>query len=82
MFLDVNERVEMLVVFKLDRVVPMEMKWNKNTYHIQNINMVHQVMDGDTRVYIYSISDSVNSFKVAFNTKSLHWMLEQVYYES
>lgn len=81
MLVEVNEPVEVVTVFKKNKVWPALIKWGENKYRIRSVDMIHQIFDGDTRIHYFSVSDAVNSFKLAFNTKNLSWNLEQVYYE-
>jgi hypothetical protein len=81
MFVDVDETVEVVVVFKKDRALPVLLKWNGREYKIKSIDFVHQVHEGATLIHRYAVSDSSNSFKLSFNTASLRWNLEQVYLE-
>ena len=77
----INEIVEVVAVFKKNKALPAILKWNNKKYKIKRIDMVHQTFDGDTRVHYFSVSDNVNFFKLAFNTKNLKWILEQVYHD-
>jgi hypothetical protein len=81
MFTEVNEIVEVAVVFKKNKAVPVLMKWNGRDYKINKVNLIHEQYQGGTLVYCFSVSDTSNSFKLLFNTKNLQWVLEQVYME-
>lgn len=79
MLTDVDEPVEVVAVFKGPMVFPQAIKWNGKVYKVEKVNMRHEIMDGSTLMHIFSVSDKTNFFKLAFNTKNLHWRLEQVY---
>lgn len=81
MLSDVNEIVEVMTIFKKNLVWPKALKWNGRVYNINKVNMRHQTMEGQTLIHYFSVSDSTNFFKLAFNTKNLTWKLEQVYNE-
>lgn len=81
MLSEINEMVEVLMVFKKNLAIPKILKWNGKVFKIEKLNMRHQVLEGDTLVHYFSVSDNTNFFKLAFNTKSLQWKLEQVYSE-
>ncbi len=81
MLSEVDELVDVVVVFKKNLVWPKLLKWNGRVYRIKNINMRHQTNDGSALIHYFSVSDDLNFFKLAFNTKSLQWRLEQVYSE-
>jgi ribosomal protein L36 len=81
MLSNVDEVVEVLTIFKKNVVWPKALKWNGRVYNINKVNMRHQALEGQTLVHYFSVSDSTNFFKLAFNTKNLQWKLEQVYSE-
>ncbi len=81
MFVDVDEIVEVVTVFKKDRALPVLLKWGGREYKIKSIDFVHQTHEGETLIHHFAISDSSNSFKLSFNTANLRWTLEQVYSE-
>ena len=80
MHVDVNEPVEVVAVFKTNRVVPIEVKWNNIVYKITQIDLLHTIYDGSTPIHYFSVTDSENHFRLAFNAKNLKWTLEQAYY--
>ncbi|MDB4940291.1 MAG: hypothetical protein JWO40_716 [Candidatus Doudnabacteria bacterium] len=81
MLSEVNEVVEVMTIFKKNLVWPKALKWNGRVYNINKVNMRHQTLEGQTLIHYFSVSDSANFFKLAFNTKNLQWKLEQVYSE-
>lgn len=81
MFTEVNEIVEVIVVFKKNVVLPSIVKWGSREYKIKKINMVHKLFEGQALIYCFSVSDDHNFFKLLFDTQSMRWKLEQVYHE-
>lgn len=81
MFADINEKVEVIAVFKKSKVFPTSIKWNSNIYKIKKVNLIHKIFDGQTLIHYFSVSDDFNFFRLAFNTKDLDWTLEQIYTE-
>ena len=81
MLIEVNEPVEVVAIFRKNKVLLAMIKWNNRIYKIKKVNMAHQIFEGNTRMHYFSVSDQINFFKLAFNTKSLKWTLEQVYHE-
>lgn len=80
MFVNVNEVVDVIVIFKKNKVFPSAINWNKKIYKIEKVNLVHSVNDGRKIIHYFSVSDSVNSFKLAFDSFELKWNLEEVYF--
>jgi hypothetical protein len=81
MYTDVDEVVEVIVVFKKNKAVPAVLRWGNKDYKIEKVNMVHQIWEGETLLHSFAVSDGSNFFKLLFNTKNLQWKLEQVYSE-
>lgn len=81
MLVNVNAPVEVAVIFKTNKVLPVKIKWRERLYKIDKINMIHQVNDGRDLIHYFSVSDESTSFKLAFNTRSLIWTLEEVYHD-
>ena len=77
----VDEAVEVVTVFKTNKVFPSILKWNGRIYKINKVNMVHKVWEGDILTHIFSVSDNTNFFRLLFNTSDLQWRLDQVYSE-
>ena len=81
MFVDVDETVEVVAVFKKDRALPILIRWGGKEYKIKSIDFVHQTYEGKILIHRFAVSDSSNSFKLSLNTANLRWNLEQVYLE-
>lgn len=81
MYEKINEPIELLVRFKKDKVLPTYFKWRNKTYWIEKINLIHKERKGSDKVYYFSVSDSVNFFRLAFFTRDLSWRLEELYWE-
>jgi hypothetical protein len=77
----INESVEVLVEFDKQRVMPTFFKWRSKTYKIEKLNLVHKEKLGGDKIYYFSVSDSLNFFRLAFFTRDLSWKLEEVYCE-
>ena len=77
----VNESVEVLVKFNKNQVIPTFFKWREKTYRIEKLNLVHKEKLGADKVYYFSVSDTINFFRLAFFTRDLSWKIEEVYCE-
>jgi len=86
-----SEPIEVLVKFStpdstkpghLKNVVrPTFFKWREKTYQVEKINLVHREKRGDDKIYYFSVSDSVNYFKLAFSTADMGWRIEELFFE-
>lgn len=82
MFEKINEKIKVLVEFDGVKVIPRFFKWRGKTYKIEKLNMVHKERDGNDKIYYFSVSDTVNFFRLAFYTRDLEWILEELFYET
>ena len=77
----INEPIEVLVKFNKHQVTPAFFKWRNKTYRIEKLNLVHKEKFGSDKIYYFSVSDSLNFFRLAFFTRDLSWKLEELYCE-
>lgn len=78
MYSNVSEPIEVLAAFRKDRTEPMTFKWGNRHYQIKKVNLVHAERHGREKVYIFSVSDDANAYRLAFSTESLSWTLEEM----
>lgn len=76
-----DEPIEVLARFKGEKIIPEIFRWRNKIYKIEKLNMVHKERDGNDKVYYFSVSDSINFFRLAFFTRDLTWRIEELYYE-
>ena len=77
----INEPIEVLVKFSGEKVMPTFFKWRAKTYRIEKLNLVHKKREGDNDIYYFSVSDEINFFRLAFLTRDMKWVLEELFYE-
>ena len=78
MYEKVAEPVEVLAAFRKDRTEPMVFKWGNRHYHVKRVNLVHTERHGREKVYIFSVSDDVNAYRLSFSSETMNWMLEDM----
>lgn len=76
-----DEKIDVIVSFKGNKVSPSFFKWQGKTYKIEKINLVHKQRDGNDKIYYFSVSDNTNFFRLAFFTRDLSWRLQELFYE-
>lgn len=77
----VNEPVEVRVDFCAKRVIPRVMNWNNKNYPIHRVNMIHSARHGASKLFLFSVSDKTNYFKLQLDTDNLEWRLIEMYAE-
>ena len=76
----INEPIQVQVYFEDLKVRPEFFIWRGKEYKIEKINMIHKERAGNDKVYYFSVSDSVNFFRLAFFTRDLSWKIQELYY--
>ncbi len=77
----INEPVEVRVDFCARRVIPRVMNWNNKNYPIRSVNMIHSTRHGASKLFLFSVSDRTNYFKLQLDTDNLEWRLLEMYAE-
>ncbi|MEO8065596.1 MAG: hypothetical protein ABI643_01925 [Candidatus Doudnabacteria bacterium] len=77
----INEPIDVIVRFAGNKAIPAKFLWHDREILIQKINLVYSSFVGRTKFYYFAVSDSVNYFKLQFNTETLGWTLLEVYSE-
>jgi len=82
MYDQINEIIEVFVNFKKDNIVPKFFIWRRKMYKIGKVHLVHISKNGSQILYHFSVTDdcNLNYFQLAFNTCTLTWILEILYY--
>jgi len=79
MFEQINEPVEVGVLFKQGKTLPLKFFWHGREYLIKTVNLSYSSWEGRTKFYYFAVSDSVNYFKLKFDTQNLNWTLLESY---
>lgn len=78
MYSKILEPIEVLTAFKKDRVEPMVFKWGNRHYQVKKVNLVHTERRGREKIYIFSVSDEANAYRLSFSSETLKWRLEEM----
>lgn len=78
MYSRISEPIEVLTAFRKDKVEPMTFKWANRYYQIKKVNLVHTERHGREKIYIFSVSDDANAYRLSFSSESMKWRLEEM----
>lgn len=78
MYKKISEPIEVMAVFKRDKVDPVLFKWNGRQYKVDHVNLVHTERLGREKFFIFSVSDNANAYRLRFSTETLKWQLEEM----
>lgn len=68
-----SEPVDVVVSFSKNRVIPHRFRSAGRVYDIKRVNLVHATREGRAKVFVFSVSDDTNFWKLRFDTESLEW---------
>ncbi len=75
----VNEPIEVLAKFKNGVLTPLVLKITNRVYRIDSVDLRYDTTSGEVKFLSYSVSSQGNSYKIALNTKTMEWRLEEVW---
>jgi hypothetical protein len=78
---EINERVEVLAVFKDGAIFPHIFAWRGKKRKIDKVNLSYQERDGASINYYFAIESQGLVAKLKYNDKSLLWTLEELWTE-
>jgi hypothetical protein len=76
-----HDPIEVTVSFCGARVKPTSITWNNRHYSIPHVNLVHNTLEGQNRIFYFSVSDATNFMKLRFDTSTLSWHIIELYAE-
>ena len=81
MFEQVNQIIEVSASFRDGKLIPQKLIWSGREIMITQVNLSHHVWEGRSKIYYFAVSDSVNDYKLRFDSDKLTWDLLEVYAE-
>lgn len=59
-------------------VAPWHIKWKNRVYTIAKVGLHYTLYRGATLYHMFAVCDADHYFLLSFNTKTLHWQLEEI----
>jgi len=77
---NINESVsvDLLSNHVTKRAYPWVMHWRGRKYILRQVGMHHHIYEGKVLLHVFSVTDGISSFRLKFDTESLHWQLLEV----
>lgn len=63
---------------KNKKAYPKWVVWKERLYPIVKIGLHHKYKKGKTLYHVFSVESKSLSFKLSFNTETLHWRLQEI----
>lgn len=77
----INEPISVVWYYssKYKRMQPYMLNWNNRAYYLDKIDFWHRTWLGKSLIHHFSLAskDGEAYFKIAFNSDSLQWVLEE-----
>ena len=74
-----NDPIDVTVDFTRERIRPRRVVWDRHSYDIKSVNLVHKAREGTVNIFYFSVSDTTNFFKLRLDTETLQWRLVELY---
>ena len=77
----INDPIEVIAKFSGNQTIPVKFLWHGREILIKKVNLAYSRREGRVKFYFFAVSDSVNYFKLQFNSDNLAWTLLESYAE-
>lgn len=77
----INEKINVLAVFKNGTVFPHIYDWRDKKRRIDKVNLSYQERDGASINYYFAVESAGFVAKLRYNDKSLIWTMEEIWTE-
>jgi hypothetical protein len=76
---EINTTIKVGAIFKGDQVIPKWFQWEGRKYIIKEVNYNWKDRQGVEELHCFSVTDGINNYELAFNTKRMVWKLTKIY---
>jgi len=78
--LEINERVDVIVVFKKhgeanSLCLPIKMKFRSQEIELVELGLHHATSAGKRMIHVFDMSDGINDYRLEFDAEDLAWKL-------
>ena len=63
---------------KTRRSFPSKVTWEGREYSIRTVDYHHKFFQGRTYIHIFSVASDTVFFRLAYNTQTLQWRLQEI----
>ena len=78
MFKKINEKIDVMVDFSKNKVRPLYFYWGNKKYQIKQIKFIQVTKEMGRKFYHFTVTDSINYFKLIFDADDMLWRLTEV----
>ncbi|HYD91683.1 MAG TPA: hypothetical protein VEA37_09380 [Flavobacterium sp.] len=72
-----GENIEVFAAFsKSGGFKPQAFKYGQQVYKVAKVDLQYSVKQGASKLYVFNVSDEVNSWVLSFDTGTMKWNLQ------
>ena len=73
----INERIEVLALFRAGKIYPRLFIWNNKKYKVREITYNWRERQGQEVINYFSVATRADLYQISFNNTSLGWRLDK-----
>jgi hypothetical protein len=73
-----NERIEVLALFKNAKIFPRSFSWKNKEYPVEQINYNWQERLGSALINYFSVLASGQMYQISFNNSTFRWQIDKL----
>lgn len=73
-----SKPIKVGAVFKGSNIIPKWFIWEGRKYNVQSINYTWNDRQGEEKIIMFSVSDGINSYELAYNSSRMSWRLNKI----
>lgn len=81
MKLETEQKVDMVCSFLKNQIKPLYFRYMDRTVRILRTDMVNRMFRGNETIYFISASNDTACYYFRYETSTLRWILEKVWYK-
>ncbi len=81
MYEKIHQKVEVQVTFLPTHPRIKGFIWKNRQYPVSKINLITRARKGQIPVFLFSVSNDKGAYELRFDTDTLGWFLETVYWK-
>lgn len=78
MLTEINEPIEVGVVFRRGEVRPVWFLWKGRKYPVERVTYHWKEKAGENWLHFFSVFDGANAFELVYDSKLLQWRLGRI----
>lgn len=78
-FEDINDPIEVIVLFRGGKIRPVKFRWKDRVYKIERVNGGWVSDEGKNRFYHYSVmTEGPDVYEISYNSDRFSWRIDRV----